>query len=200
MAIYGYLLNGVVVLTDDANGKEVQENPQLEAPEGYVARYEWVETDSQIVQSWRLEPVEGTEQEAALRLTKLQFMSLPDEAAYEFRALADEWYVGAPYSSGQRVKYKGKLYKVLQGHVSQADWAPDAAPSLFSEILPGQDGNEPSDGSYAEWQQPGSTNGYSKGDLVMHNGKLWQSQVDNNIWEPGGAGVYENIWKELNEA
>lgn len=194
----GVIVNGLVILSD--SGKEIVETEHFAPPEGYVASCTWQENADTIYQVWNFDPIEGTEQEAALALTKLQFMSLPDEAAYEFRALADEWAVGASYSVGQRVKYKGKLYKVLQGHVSQADWAPDAAPSLFAEILPGQDGNEPADGSYAEWQQPDSTNGYSNGDLVMHNGKLWQSQVDNNTWEPGGAGVYENIWKEMNEA
>ena len=29
-----------------------------------------------------------------------------------------------------------------------------------------------------EWEQPGSTNGYSKGDKVTHNGKTWESLVD----------------------
>ena len=47
-----------------------------------------------------------------------------------------------------------------------------------------------------EWEQPGSTNGYSKGDKVTHNGKTWESLVDNNVWEPGVIGT-ESLWKEV---
>lgn len=43
-----------------------------------------------------------------------------------------------------------------------------------------------------EWEQPGSTNPYAKGDKVMHNGKTWQSTTDNNVWEPGVYG-----WEEV---
>ena len=44
-----------------------------------------------------------------------------------------------------------------------------------------------------EWEQPDSTNGYSIGDKVMHNGVKYESLVDNNIWEPGVVGT-ENVW------
>lgn len=33
------------------------------------------------------------------------------------------------------------------------------------------------------------------GSKVTHNGVKYISQVDNNFWEPGAPGVYENIWK-----
>ena len=42
-----------------------------------------------------------------------------------------------------------------------------------------------------EWVQPDSTNSYSKGDKVTHNGKTWVSDIDNNVWEPG---VY--VWTD----
>lgn len=149
MAMYGILASGMVILTSNGTGKEIQENPPLEPPEGYIANYQWVETEDQIVQSWYLEPIEGTEQEAALRLTKLQALSLPDDALYKFRALVPEWIVGESYYGPgnpaiqqSRVKFQGHLFKCLTGHVSQADWTPTAAPSLWAEILPGQEGTE----------------------------------------------------------
>ena len=33
-------------------------------------------------------------------------------------------------------------------------------------------------------------------DKVMHNGKKWESLVDNNVWEPGATGT-ESLWKEV---
>lgn len=196
MTMYGILAGGMVVLTANGKGKEVQENPPLEAPEGYIPTYEWVETDEQIVQSWSLRPIEGTAEEAMLKLSKLQAQSLPDEYALEVSALFDEWYPGRDCLAGERIRHRGTLYKVLQGHVAQADWTPDTAPSLFAEVLPGQEGNEPEEG-YAEWVQPDSTNGYSTGDKVLHNGHLWESIVDSNVDEPGTDNGFR--WKDLGE-
>lgn len=38
---------------------------------------------------------------------------------------------------------------------------------------------------------------YQKGSKVSHNGKKWESMVDNNVWEPGAFGVGDTIWKEI---
>lgn len=117
----------------------------------------------------------------------LAAQSLDDTKAVEAQCLYPDFAVGVPYTAGDRVVYDGKLYKVLQAHTSQADWLPTAAPSLFAEVLPGQGGT-----GIGEWQQPGSTNPYQKGDKVTHNGKTWESTADNNVWEPGVYG-----WKEV---
>ena len=82
--------------------------------------------------------------------------------------------------------YNGILYKVLTAHTSQDDWTPDAAPSLFTKVL------IPDETVIFEWEQPDSTNTYSAGDKVTHNGKTWVSDIDNNSWEPGVYG-----WTEL---
>lgn len=93
---------------------------------------------------------------------------------------------GAEYRTGDRVLHDGTLYKVLQDHASQPAWTPDAAPSLFAPILAGQGGTD-----VGEWVQPDSTNPYSKGDKVIHNGKTWESTIDGNVWEPGVYGWIE---------
>ena len=41
--------------------------------------------------------------------------------------------------------------------------------------------------------------GYQTGNKVMKDGKIWESQVDNNIWIPGAPGIFDNIWKEVEE-
>ncbi len=38
-------------------------------------------------------------------------------------------------------------------------------------------------------------NSDAKNVQVTHSGKTWISVVDNNVWEPCAADVYENIWK-----
>ena len=113
--------------------------------------------------------------------------TLTDEQAIECADIYPEWNGdGKQYAVGDRVTYNEKLYKVLQAHTSQTGWTPTAAPSLFAEILAGQDGTD-----IGEWAQPDSTNPYMKGDRVTHNGKTWESTIDNNVWEPSVYGWIE---------
>ena len=108
--------------------------------------------------------------------------SATDEQALSVPALYPAWRSGVRYAAGQRVLYRGVLYKVLQGHTSQDNWTPDAASSLFAQVL------NPDADIISEWVQPESTNPYAKGDKVTHNGKTWVSDYDNNVWEPGVFG------------
>lgn len=108
-----------------------------------------------------------------------------DADALNAVAIYPAWREGAAYAAGQRVRHDGTLYKVLQDHTSQADWTPDAAPSLFAKVL------IPDPEVIPEWEQPDSTNPYSAGDRVTHNGKTWVSNIDGNVWEPGVYGWNE---------
>ena len=111
--------------------------------------------------------------------------SATDEQALSVPVLYPAWRSGVDYVTGQRVLHGGVLYKALQDHTSQDDWTPDAAPSLFAKVL------IPDEETIPEWEQPDSTNPYSKGDKVTHNGKTWTSDIDNNVWEPGVYGWTE---------
>lgn len=111
-----------------------------------------------------------------------------DETAIAAQALYPEWKSDrledgeVYYSIGDRVRYNDNLYKCITEHIPQEDWTPENAPSLWAKVLPGQDGE------IGEWAQPGSTNPYMNGDKVMHNGFVWISVIDNNVWEPGVYG------------
>lgn len=114
-----------------------------------------------------------------------------DSEALDYADLFPMWNGNkVKYTVGYRVRYGSDLYKVLQEHESQEAWNPIDAPSLFAKVL------IPDPGVIPEWEQPGSTNGYAKGDKVTHNGKTWESQVDNNVWEPGVVGT-ESLWIEV---
>lgn len=111
--------------------------------------------------------------------------SATDEQALTVQALYSAWRSGVSYTAGQRVLYNAVLYKVLQAHTSQTGWEPENAPSLWAKVL------IPDDAVIPEWEQPDSTNPYSSGDKVTHNGKTWVSNIDNNVWEPGVYGWTE---------
>ena len=113
--------------------------------------------------------------------------SATDEQALESILIYPAWQENKSYISGERVQYNEVLYKVLQNHTSQADWTPDVAVSLFAKVL-----IEDPD-IISEWVQPDSTNPYQTGDKVTHNGKTYESLVDNNVWEPGVTGT-ESLW------
>lgn len=110
-----------------------------------------------------------------------------DELAITATGIYPKWRPLIWYTKDVRVRYEGKLYRVLQDHNAEENWTPTGAPSLYAEILPGQGGTE-----IGEWSQPDSTNPYMKGDKVTFNGKTYESDVDNNVWAPDAYG-----WQEV---
>ena len=110
--------------------------------------------------------------------------SLPDEDALEAVELFPVWEADTEYTTDERVSYAEKLYRCVQSHTSQADWAPDATPALWTEVA--------KPGEIPVWKQPtGAQDAYMKGDKVHYPGKddpVYVSTVDNNVWEPGVYG------------
>lgn len=208
MNLYGYVVSGSLMATGDGSGLPVSLTEPPAAPEGYKLKQGWRQDARRIVQTWELVPEEGTAAEAALALSRLQFMSLPDEAAYELRALADEYVDGMVcYGEGNdagmpvtRCRYLGQLYRFIGAgtQAMQPGWNPVDAPSLWARILPGQDGSDQT--GPQPWEQPDSTNGYQLGDEVTHKGRVWESTFDgDNVWEPGAVGT-ESLWKDKGPA
>lgn len=113
---------------------------------------------------------------------------LEDSKALDYTELFPMWKEDTAYEVGARVRFEGILYKCLQAHTSQSTWTPTDAPSLWARVL------IPDPETIPEWIQPDSTNPYMIGDKVTHNGKTWESNVDNNVWEPGVYG-----WDEVTE-
>ena len=119
--------------------------------------------------------------------------SLSDEQAVYAPEIFEAWNPnGYRYEAGRKVRWEGVLYRVLQAHTSQPEWNPAVAPSLFARVL------IPDPGFIPEWEQPDSTNPYMKHDVVRHNGKTWESQIDHNVWEPGTVGA-ETLWSEVTQ-
>ena len=135
----------------------------------------------------RTRPLTVGEVTALLIKQQINTLTVDDNTALRMVEFYPEWASDTDYATGFKVQYGGKLYKCLTAHASQADWTPDAAPSLWAKVL------IPSPDVIPEWEQPDSTNPYMQGDKVTHNGKTWVSDVDNNVWKPGVYG-----WTETN--
>lgn len=122
--------------------------------------------------------------------------SLPDDQAMEVAYVFDPWREGKTYALGEFVTYGNngvgdpQLYKVVQAHTSQADWTPDATPSLYVAI--GLD-----DSGHPVWSQPtGAHDAYNTGDIVNYNGTLYRSLIDGNVYAPD---AYPAGWELYNE-
>lgn len=120
---------------------------------------------------------ERARQTRALMMQTAQ--ALPNEQAMEIPTLFPEWdSSGIAYVKDDRVCYQNQLYKCLQGHTSQDNWAPDTAVSLWVAV------SDPAE-EWPEWKQPsGAHDAYPKGAKVTRNGKRYTSNVDGNTWEP----------------
>lgn len=103
-----------------------------------------------------------------------------DEDALQSIDFFPKWEPYINVSVGERYKYNKVLYKVIQAHTTQADWTPDKVPALFAVV---------SVEEWPEWVQPvGAQDAYEKGAKVTHSGNHWESDYDNNVWEPGVFG------------
>lgn len=73
-------------------------------------------------------------------ITTIETLAKIDDAtALTITALFPEWSNGIDYTADTRIRYNGKLYRVVQSHTSQADWTPDVTPALYTEVAePGQ--------------------------------------------------------------
>ena len=157
--------------------------------DGFYAAPRWTQTETAIMQQWDVvkdtRPLTAEEVTAMLIRQKINTLEVDDTTALRMREFYPDWAAGQDYTVGFKVQRGGVLYKVLQAHTSQDGWEPESAQSLWAKVL------IPDETVVPEWEQPDSTNPYSAGDKVAHNGKTWVSNIDSNVWEPGVYGWTE---------
>lgn len=126
------------------------------------------------------------------RMIEKAAVSLTDDDALETPELFPEWAIGISVTAGDRYRYDGKLYRCNQAHTTQADWAPDATPALWTDVA------EP--GTIPVWRQPtGAQDAYNTGDKVWYpdvDTTVYESLIDANTWSPE---AYPQGWQLVNE-
>lgn len=129
------------------------------------------------------------------RAIQMFIASLDEEKALEVAMVYPKYEVGKSYvvgdylTDGQNSVGDPQLYKVVQDHVSQADWIPSKSPSLYLPIGLNSEG-------YPLWSKPtGAHDSYNVGDIVEYNGKLYKSLINGNVYSPdeypAGWELYE---------
>lgn len=126
------------------------------------------------------------------RALQMFTVTLTDEQAMEIATVYPAWEANHSYAVGEIVSYgtnsvgDPQLYKVVQAHVSQAEWTPSVVPSLYDAFGLDESG-------YPLWAQPsGAHDAYNTGDIVNYNGILYKSLIDGNVWSPD---VYPAGWE-----
>lgn len=130
------------------------------------------------------------------RALQMFIATLSEERALEIASVYPAWEPMKSYVIGDIVSYgvnslgDPQLYKIVQAHTSQSDWAPSTTPSLYDAF--GLDAS-----GYPIWAQPsGAHDAYSKGDVVNYNGTIYESVIDGNVWSPD---VYPAGWKTVSD-
>lgn len=121
---------------------------------------------------------------------KVRAEELTDAELVEVAPLFPEWRPGVRLEAGDVVRHGGVLFEVNegQGHVSQPDWTPDVAASLFKPHRPA--------GEVSAWEPPVAPDFYPLDAVVTHGGHTWKSLHAANVWEPGTPGT-EALWEQV---
>lgn len=192
-----------VPVTDESG--EVIESPDLTA--GYIEE-EWQGDGSSapmlVARVWHeyapeQAEVQAAAQAAALRSSQLETAvalyvraaALPRVQAASVCSLYDEWSgKGVRYTKGDWLRYGNYFVYVEQDHVSQEDWTPEAAPSLYTLFRLAPDG-------IRIWEQPThAENAFDTGERCHYpdaGGQVYVSKIDGNTTVPGSDDRYWGI-------
>lgn len=112
-------------------------------------------------------------------LTKQAALSMAtDDQAVVMSDMYPEWESNKSYEAGDRLRYQGGFYKVVQAHTAQPDWTPDSEPALFVCL------SDPEE-EWPEFVQPtGAHDTYMAGDKVTFKGTHYTCQMDNTAHTP----------------
>lgn len=120
--------------------------------------------------------------EANLNATRklIRVDEISEEELNELVELYETWEIDMTFTGndvGTLINYEGQLYKILQPHTTQGDWLPSNTAALYSKMYPEE--------VIGEWVQPiGEHDAYNKGDKVIFEGKVYESTIDANTWNP----------------
>lgn len=105
-----------------------------------------------------------------------------------------------PYMTGDRVYYPDENGSIYESLVDNNIWSPEAYPAgwqLVTEGASGDSGDSTESGdetevlsqdgageTVTEWAQPTAADPYMTGDRVLYNGSVYESTIDNNVWDP----------------
>lgn len=206
--MYGKLVDGVLQNPPEEIRRSIQAmkdagfKPVIDSKPGYNVETEdavfvnYVDTGIYIRAVYQVVPIEPTKEEQiieqtnkAMELLNINFDNLlpdlTDEQVLALPLLIPKWKKDKEYKTNSRVRYLGKIYKVLQNHTSQKGLEPDVNADLFKKVE-GKVTQDSEQTEILEWEKRDITNPYMKGDKVLYKGEIYVSKIDINLTTPGG--------------
>ena len=113
--------------------------------------------------------------------------NLNDADALVGAVLFEAWAPERDYGKGQRVRYGGRLYRLIpEPHHARSCWSLGVVPASWARI------DDPAE-EWPDWVRPlGAEDAYPAGAKVSYNEKRWiNTHGDGNVWEPGVYGWSE---------
>lgn len=126
-------------------------------------------------------PISESEVMSMIIAAQINTLSVDDATAVRMVAFYPEWEKDTAYTVGYKVRYLGKLYKVIQAHNSQETWTPDITASLYTRIDEVHDGTKYDPIPY-------------EGNMTLYNGKYYsQDGVTYLCNRDTGNPVYNKL-------
>lgn len=130
------------------------------------------------------------EQAQQLRKQWQQLLQANDDTMIiDCEDLVDSWQADADYVVDDIRKFKGQVYRCVQAHTSQVDWQPSQTPNLWA-VKHTKNKDKPK--SFV--QPAGAHDAYMLDEVVLYNGQVYISVIDNNAYSPD---AYAQGWNLL---
>lgn len=110
----------------------------------------------------------------------------------------DRWIAAEDVEVGEVRSYDGEIYRVIQAHVTQEDWTPDATPAMWELLKSSSGDDEPDGGGTPDWE-PGIT--VEVGDLYTYEGSTYrviQGHTTQAGWEPPNVPALWDMIVDVN--
>ena len=134
------------------------------------------------------------ETEAVARFIALGLQNAEIKDVIKWAKFLDDWNgYKFPYQKGERFKYKGNPYEVVEAVTSEASNTPDKDTKHYKLLKEQENSQDKPKVEIKPWDEKQT---YSKGDLVIARGIVFISNINNNKGNEPGFGSAWDYYKE----
>lgn len=134
------------------------------------------------------------EAEAVSRFIALGLQNAEIKDVIKWSKFLDDWNAFKfPYHKGERFKYKGNPYEVVEAVTSDAINTPDKDTKHYKLLKASDNSQDKPKVEIKPWDEKKT---YNKGDLVIARGIVFVSKIDNNKGNEPGFGNAWDYYKE----
>jgi hypothetical protein len=134
------------------------------------------------------------ESEAVSHFIALGLQNAEIKDVIKWSKFLDDWNAFKfPYKKGERFKYKGNPYEVVEDVISSENNTPDKDTKHYKLLKASENSRDKPKVEIKPWDEKQT---YSKGDLVIARGIVFVSKIDNNKGNEPGFGSAWDYYKE----